>query len=401
MMQPIPLALMQLRPAIAGLRSAQGWWLGYDEETQRRRMQVTRICGNLSLGERKHCLAYMARRNAVARMLVLLRGTSEASTSNAPPPPVPEVVPYPEENDPMYRWFAFPVDAPPRGASRPTRVRHERYLPYDPDGRCGREGYRLVMPLASMPPQDMPDVFDDEEPPHATESMAPNSNDEGQRTRRAPLRVTEVTLPTEAELEEGYVYGRDFRWLVPITQVRQPVGPLTNQRILNVQNAQEVYKLLSSTAHEDVSCLTLRPIEYKPVGNGSPVTFGGAGGRQTFISTVTAWATREAIDQARVPSEVHRFLADVVWEPVDGQHILWACQHIARDEHERGTLGDEVYERFLRRSATVLVYDDPRFFVSESRRANVHHCSWQQYTTVAENLTKMRKLWEFYGQPGT
>ena len=38
--------------------------------------------------------------------------------------------------------------------------------------------------------------------------------------------------------------------------------------------------------------------------------------------------------------------------------------------------------------------------MSESRRTNVHHCSRQRYTTVAENLTKMRELWEFYGQPG-
>ena len=53
MMQPIPLALMQLRPALAGLRTAQGWWLGYDEETQRRRVQVTCICGNLSSQEQK------------------------------------------------------------------------------------------------------------------------------------------------------------------------------------------------------------------------------------------------------------------------------------------------------------------------------------------------------------
>ena len=104
---------------------------------------------------------------------------------------------------------------------------------------------------------------------------------------------------------------------------------------------------------------------------------------------------------ARVPSEVHRFLAHVVWEPVDGQHILWACQHIARDEYERGTLRDDVYERLLRRPATVLIYDDPRFFMSESRRANIHHCSRQRYTTVVENLTKMKELWEFYGQPGT
>ena len=167
-----------------------------------------------------------------------------------------------------------------------------------------------------------------------------------------------------------------------------------------MQNAQDVYRLLSLAAHEDVSCLTLRPIEYRPPGGSSYVTFGGVGGRQAFISEVTAWTTKEVIDPARVPLEVHKFFAHVVWEPVDGQHILWACQHIARDEHERWTLQDEVYERFLRRPATVLVYDDPQFFVSESRRANVHHCFRQRYTTVAENLTNMRKLWEFYGQSG-
>ena len=208
----------------------------------------------------------------------------------------------------------------------------------NPDGRCGREGYRLVMAIAFMPPHDMPYVFDDEEPPHGAELANPASDDDAPRAQRALPRVTEVTLPTEAELEEGYVYERDFRWSVPITQVRQPVGLLTKQQILSVQNALDVYKLLSSAAREDVSCLTLCPIEYRPSSNGLSVTFGGVGGQQAFISEVTAWATREGIDPARVPSEVYRFFANVVWEPVDGQHILWACKYIARDEYEKGTL---------------------------------------------------------------
>ena len=90
-------------------------------------------------------------------------------------------------------------------------------MPYDPDGRRGREGYRLVTAIASMPPQDMPDVFGDEEPPPV--AKPPYSDDDGQRTQRAPPRVIEVTLPTEVELEEGYIYGRDFRWSVSIMQV--------------------------------------------------------------------------------------------------------------------------------------------------------------------------------------
>ena len=58
-------------------------------------------------------------------------------------------------------------------------------MPYNPDGRRGREGYRLVTPLASMPPHEMPDVFDDDEPP-AAESQAPSSNNEAPRGRRGP-----------------------------------------------------------------------------------------------------------------------------------------------------------------------------------------------------------------------
>ena len=178
-------------------------------------------------------------------------------------------------------------------------------------------------------------------------------------------------------------------------------GPLTNQRILNSQNAQFVYGLLSGPAYQDVTCLTLRPIEYRPPGGREPVLFTGAGARESFVAEVSAWVTREDVDPGRVPMEVHRFLDDVIWEPVDGQHILWACQEIAREEHGAGNLSSEVYGRFLHRPATVLVYDDPRFYVSESRRANIHRFARQRYSTVAENLLKMRELWEFFGCPST
>ena len=66
-----------------------------------------------------------------------IHGSSECSRKDAssikrdigglnikcPPPPILEAFSYPEETDSMYRWFAFPVDAPPRGTSRSTRVR--------------------------------------------------------------------------------------------------------------------------------------------------------------------------------------------------------------------------------------------------------------------------------------
>ena len=39
-----------------------------------------------------------------------------------------------------------------------------------------------------------------------------------------------VHLPTEAELDEGYVFGRDCYCKVSLSTVEEPSGPLTNQR---------------------------------------------------------------------------------------------------------------------------------------------------------------------------
>ena len=215
MMQPIPLPLMQLKPAFPGFRTAQQWWQGYDEDTKRRRDQVTRICGNLSPQERKHCMAYMARRRAASRIPVSdSGGASGTSTSNPPPVPISVALPFPEETDPLYRCYAFPTNAPPQGPSRPPRVTRETYLPFDRDGRRGREGYRLVMPS-----QDTPDLSDDEQQP-PTSPVDIGGDPAPQRLER----VTEVFLPSEVELEGGYIYGRDFRWTVATSKVQQPAS---------------------------------------------------------------------------------------------------------------------------------------------------------------------------------
>ena len=60
--------------------------------------------------------------------------TGQASTSIIPPVPVSQAVLDPEENDPLYRAFAFPVQALPRGASRPQRVVRKTLLPSDREG---------------------------------------------------------------------------------------------------------------------------------------------------------------------------------------------------------------------------------------------------------------------------
>ena len=97
------------------------WWSNYDEINCEQRVRVTRAVAQLSTEEVKRLKQYMVtRRLANAKIAEFLaQGGVGASTSNAPLVPIPEAVPNLEENDPIYRALAFPVDAPRGGPSRP------------------------------------------------------------------------------------------------------------------------------------------------------------------------------------------------------------------------------------------------------------------------------------------
>ena len=55
--------------------------------------------------------------------------------------------------------------------------------------------------------------------------------------------------------------------------------------------------------------------------------------------------------------------------------------------------------RFVRRLAYTVVYDDPAYYVHESRRLNAHHFARRKFAIVGETMQKMRELWEHYGKP--
>ena len=55
--------------------------------------------------------------------------------------------------------------------------------------------------------------------------------------------------------------------------------------------------------------------------------------------------------------------------------------------------------RFLHCLAYTVVYDDPAFYMHESRRLNIHHFARRKFATVGETMRKMRELWEHYGKP--
>ena len=47
-------------------------------------------------------------------------------------------------------------------------------------------------------------------------------------------------LPSHDGIDEGYVYGRDFSFIVDMNHVRPPTDGFTNQRVLNIENAKKV-----------------------------------------------------------------------------------------------------------------------------------------------------------------
>ena len=64
------------------------------------------------------------------------------------------------------------------------------------------------------------------------------------------------------------------------------------------------------------------------------------------------------------------FENNIIWEPVDGQHIVQACRE-AKIEHVGSVLPDkECRNVFDVRTAKFLVYNDSRLYIDASVRIN-------------------------------
>ena len=95
-----------------------------------------------------------------------------------------------------------------------------------------------------------------------------------------------------------------------------------------------MYELLISDTHHDVSHITLRPISYldrtDDAGTGGEaVRIDENGGQTKFLDELERWKVKVGLNDENWKERAGVFLEDVTWEPVDGQHILYACQEIA------------------------------------------------------------------------
>lgn len=76
----------------------------------------------------------------------------------------------------------------------------------------------------------------------------------------------------------------------------------------------------------------------------------------------------------------------IIWDPVDGQHILQAC-YLTKSEFEKWNMTESEYRTtFSTRKARFVVYDDPMLYIEASTRINAQQHERKFYTTVSEDL---------------
>jgi hypothetical protein len=89
----------------------------------------------------------------------------------------------------------------------------------------------------------------------------------------------------------------------------------------------------------------------------------------------------------------------IVWEPVDGQHIVVAC-HLAKEDFLQGRMTTEVYNRsYAKHKARVIMFNQPQVYIEASRKINAKEFERDFYTTLYEDMVSLRTIWVSCGKP--
>jgi hypothetical protein len=83
----------------------------------------------------------------------------------------------------------------------------------------------------------------------------------------------------------------------------------------------------------------------------------------------------------------------IVWEPVDGQHIV-AAYHLAKEDFLQGRMTTEVYNRsYAKHKARVIMFNQPQVYIEASVRINAKEFERDFYTTLYEDMVSLRAIW--------
>ena len=221
--------------------------------------------------------------------------------------------------------FAMPPNDPTYGASRArTRNTYE---------------HNLVKPVPHI---EQGDIFDD-----SNDEIIRVKHDVLNEDYEEPLQVahkgsagSSFKRSTVADIEEGFILGRDRTFDVMMDQVNdETTSSLTNMGILDHANAKVVYDLLRGPQRGIVSPLILRPMAYYEADSDRNISFEEASARTKFMEVWEKWpvgTTRE--------EKLEDFLKNILWDTVDGQHIAYACKVLAKDVVKKKKAGYREYE---------------------------------------------------------
>jgi hypothetical protein len=83
----------------------------------------------------------------------------------------------------------------------------------------------------------------------------------------------------------------------------------------------------------------------------------------------------------------------IVWELVDGQHIVPVC-HLAKEDFLQGRMTMEVYNRsYAKHKARVIMFNQPQVYIEASMRINAKEFEKDFYTTLYEDMVSLRTIW--------
>jgi hypothetical protein len=214
------------------------------------------------------------------------------------------------------------------------------------------------------------------------------------KTLLSLVKKDKLILPTQVEIDSGYLFDKEFSFQVNITNVRPASNIFTNQRILNIANAEVVYKRLKEAQFNESHVMTLRPMEYFQLDNGEKYVFKSGESQTDFLRCLNT------IKGGSLEEKREKFASLVIWEPVDGQHILHACQVLVEKDLALDQLSQQQFDKlFVKRPAVVVAYNEEWKYLIVSFKKNDENTEMKYHSTIEETLEKARAVWEEFGSP--
>jgi hypothetical protein len=167
---------------------------------------------------------------------------------------------------------------------------------------------------------------------------------------------------------------------------------------------RDIYKRLSGPDASLVSLLTLRPSAYLVAERDEEnetrymeVPFGRADAIRQFDGAFLTYGNLVSGDVEK--SRMFWLQNRIVWQPVDGQHIVAAC-YLAKEDFLQGRMTMEVYNRsYAKHKARVIMFNQLQVYIEASVRINAKEFERDFYTILYEDMVSLRAIWVSCGKP--